>query len=269
MVSDEDGRAGARHGAGAARRTARPRRLAGICDLDAPRRRCARPATSPPGALARRPRAAADARGSSRAYGTLVAGDDGGLLLRSTDRTRVSDAGRTWRPLCRGHALPSGPTPHTETRHEDEPHLPHLAEARAADGVPPPAARPGGLRRRAPAGGRGDFVDENLEQVTCRTTPTWSAISVMLTCQLPRAFEIADALPGARRAGRSSAASPSCCTPRRWRRHADTVFLGEAEGRIAGRSSTISQTGRAQAGLRLHERPARHRAGRARRGARS
>ncbi len=77
-----------------------------------------------------------------------------------------------------------------------------------------------------------DFVDENLEAIDFNETTDLVALSVMLTCQLPRAFEIA----------------------RRFRElgikvifggiavmlhaeevvlHADAVFLGEVEGRFA------------------------------------
>ncbi len=88
------------------------------------------------------------------------------------------------------------------------------------------------------------FTDENLEEVAFDPTADLAAFSVMLTCQLPRAFELADAyrsmgVPvifggiGAMLHAEEAAA------------HADSVFLGEVEGRF-GRVLDDLRTGRLQ-----------------------
>jgi len=77
------------------------------------------------------------------------------------------------------------------------------------------------------------FVDENLQEIDFAAPCDLVGISVMLTCQLPRAFEIArryrergvpvlfGGIATMLHAGEVAA-------------HADSVFLGEAEGRFAG-----------------------------------
>ena len=88
------------------------------------------------------------------------------------------------------------------------------------------------------------FTDENLEEVAFDPTADLAAFSVMLTCQLPRAFELADAyrsmgVPvifggiGAMLHAEEAAA------------HADSVFLGEVEGRF-GRVLDDLRAGRLQ-----------------------
>ena len=88
------------------------------------------------------------------------------------------------------------------------------------------------------------FTDENLEEVAFDPTADLAAFSVMLTCQLPRAFELADAyrsmgVPvifggiGAMLHAEEAAA------------HADSVFLGEVEGRF-GRVLEDLRAGRLQ-----------------------
>ena len=76
-----------------------------------------------------------------------------------------------------------------------------------------------------------DFIDENVQQLEYDTSIDMAAISVMLTCQLPRAFNIADQY---RKLGipvlfggiavMLHALEVQC--------HADAVFLGEVEGRM-------------------------------------
>jgi radical SAM superfamily enzyme YgiQ (UPF0313 family) len=77
------------------------------------------------------------------------------------------------------------------------------------------------------------FLDENMEALDPAVEPDLVALSVMLTCQLPRAYEIADSF---RKKGipvifggiaamlHSSEVAAHC----------DSVFLGEAEGRFDG-----------------------------------
>jgi len=88
------------------------------------------------------------------------------------------------------------------------------------------------------------FTDENLEEVAFDPNADLAAFSVMLTCQLPRAFELADAyrsmgVPvifggiGAMLHAEEAAA------------HADSVFLGEVEGRF-GRVLDDLRAGRLQ-----------------------
>jgi radical SAM superfamily enzyme YgiQ (UPF0313 family) len=76
-----------------------------------------------------------------------------------------------------------------------------------------------------------EFVDENVQKFVQNPDIDMAAISVMLTCQLPRAFEIADqyremgvpVLFG----GIAVMLHADEVT-----KHADSVFLGEAEGRM-------------------------------------
>jgi radical SAM superfamily enzyme YgiQ (UPF0313 family) len=75
------------------------------------------------------------------------------------------------------------------------------------------------------------FADENVENVP--VDKAWDAvgISTMLTCQLPRAFEIADAF----RAKNIPVIFGGIATmlhAEEVKKHADSVFLGEAEGRL-------------------------------------
>lgn len=75
------------------------------------------------------------------------------------------------------------------------------------------------------------FADENVESVPF--DKAWDAvgISTMLTCQLPRAFEIADAF----RAKNIPVIFGGIATmlhAEEVKKHADSVFLGEAEGRL-------------------------------------
>lgn len=76
------------------------------------------------------------------------------------------------------------------------------------------------------------LIDENVENLVFDTGIDMAAISVMLTCQLPRAFEIAD--------GYRSMGVPVIfggiaimLHASEVMNHADSVFLGEAEGRMA------------------------------------
>ena len=77
-----------------------------------------------------------------------------------------------------------------------------------------------------------DFVDENLEAVDFDASADLVALSVMLTCQLPRAFEIARRF---REQGRTVIFGGIAVMlhAEEVALHADSVFLGEAEGRMA------------------------------------
>ena len=76
-----------------------------------------------------------------------------------------------------------------------------------------------------------DFVDENVQALTFDTDADLICISVMLTCQLPRAFEIADRY---RKMGRNVIFGGIAVMlhAEEVMAHADAVFLGEAEGRM-------------------------------------
>lgn len=78
-----------------------------------------------------------------------------------------------------------------------------------------------------------EFVDENVEPLRTDDRPDLVALSTMLTCQLPRAFEIA----GEYRASGVPVMFGGISTmlhAEEVARHADAVFLGEAEGRMTG-----------------------------------
>ena len=77
------------------------------------------------------------------------------------------------------------------------------------------------------------FVDENLQEIDFGAPCDLVGISVMLTCQLPRAFEIA----GRYRERGIPVLFGGIATmlhAEEVAAHADSVFLGEAEGRFAG-----------------------------------
>ena len=76
-----------------------------------------------------------------------------------------------------------------------------------------------------------DFVDENVQALEIDETIDLAAFSVMLTCQLPRAFELADryrkiGIP-VMFGGIATMLHSEEVTER-----ADSVFLGEVEGRL-------------------------------------
>ncbi len=77
-----------------------------------------------------------------------------------------------------------------------------------------------------------EFTDENLETVRYDDPPDMVGISVMLTCQLPGAFEIAETF---RAAGVPVifGGIAAMLHSEEVERHADSVFLGEVEGRFA------------------------------------
>lgn len=77
-----------------------------------------------------------------------------------------------------------------------------------------------------------EFVDENLEAVDFAASADLVALSVMLSCQLPRAFEIARHF---REQGRTVIFGGIAVMlhAEEVALHADSVFLGEAEGRMA------------------------------------
>ena len=76
-----------------------------------------------------------------------------------------------------------------------------------------------------------DFVDENVQQLEIDETADIAAISVLLTCQLPRAFEIA---AQCRQKGIPTLFGGIAVMLHadEVKAHADAVFLGEVEGRM-------------------------------------
>jgi len=76
-----------------------------------------------------------------------------------------------------------------------------------------------------------EFVDENVDELDLDDSPGLVALSTMLTAQLPRAFEIADHY---RRRGIPVLAGgiATMLHSEDVARHADSVFLGEVEGRL-------------------------------------
>ncbi|MFA4830302.1 MAG: cobalamin B12-binding domain-containing protein, partial [Thermodesulfovibrionales bacterium] len=86
------------------------------------------------------------------------------------------------------------------------------------------AAIPGGIEI--------SFCDENVQQIDFNEKADLVAISAMLTCQIPRAWEIADQY----RANGIPVIFGGIGTmlhSEETMQHADSVFLGEAEGRFA------------------------------------
>ncbi len=75
------------------------------------------------------------------------------------------------------------------------------------------------------------FVDENVEPLRLDDTPDLVALSVMLTCQMPRAWEIADAYR-ARGVRVLFGGIATMLHADETQAHADALFLGEAEGRM-------------------------------------
>ena len=75
------------------------------------------------------------------------------------------------------------------------------------------------------------FCDENVEQLDFNEDADLIAISVMLTCQMPRAWEIADEY---RACGKKVifGGIATMLHADETALHADSVFLGEAEGRF-------------------------------------
>ncbi len=75
-----------------------------------------------------------------------------------------------------------------------------------------------------------DFCDENVEPLDLKDTFDLYAISCMLTCQTPRAYQIADEL---REAGKTVLMGGIAIMLHQEEaaRHADSIFLGECEGR--------------------------------------
>jgi len=76
-----------------------------------------------------------------------------------------------------------------------------------------------------------DFIDENVQEVDFSDRCDLVCISCMLTCQMPRAFQIADRFREMGKkvifGGIGTSLHAQEVLP-----HADSVFLGEAEGRI-------------------------------------
>ena len=75
------------------------------------------------------------------------------------------------------------------------------------------------------------FVDEHVDPLSLGDAPDMVALSVMLTCQMPRAWEIADAYRG-RGVPVIFGGIATMLHADETRAHADAVFLGESEGRM-------------------------------------
>ncbi len=75
------------------------------------------------------------------------------------------------------------------------------------------------------------FVDENVDPLALDDSPELVALSVMLTCQMPRAWAIADAYR-ARGVKVIFGGIATMLHAEETKAHADCVFLGEAEGRM-------------------------------------
>jgi radical SAM superfamily enzyme YgiQ (UPF0313 family) len=75
------------------------------------------------------------------------------------------------------------------------------------------------------------FVDENVDPLDLNDSPDLVALSVMLTCQMPRAWEIADAYRS-RGIKVLFGGISTMLHSDEVKAHADSVFLGEAEGRM-------------------------------------
>ncbi|MBU2455449.1 MAG: cobalamin B12-binding domain-containing protein, partial [Proteobacteria bacterium] len=76
-----------------------------------------------------------------------------------------------------------------------------------------------------------DFIDENVQPLVYDPDIDIAGLSVMLTCQLPRAFEIADRYRGMGIPVLFGGIAVMLHS-QEVERHADSVFLGEAEGRM-------------------------------------
>lgn len=76
-----------------------------------------------------------------------------------------------------------------------------------------------------------EFCDEHVDPLDLHDSPDVVAISAMLTCQMPRAWEIADAYR-ARSIPVIMGGIGTMLHSDESQRHADAVFLGEAEGRM-------------------------------------
>ena len=77
-----------------------------------------------------------------------------------------------------------------------------------------------------------DFIDENVQEMEFDSSTDLAAVSVMLTCQLPRAFEIADRY---REMGVPVifGGIAAMLHSEEVGKHSDSVFLGEVEGRFS------------------------------------
>jgi radical SAM superfamily enzyme YgiQ (UPF0313 family) len=84
------------------------------------------------------------------------------------------------------------------------------------------------------------FIDENVQEIPFDTSSDIIALSVMLTSQLPRAFEIARRF---RESGTPVLFGGIAVMlhSEEVQEHADSVFLGEVEGRLAGVLSDFRQ----------------------------
>ena len=77
------------------------------------------------------------------------------------------------------------------------------------------------------------FIDENVQEMEFDESIDLVAVSVMLSCQLPRAFQIADQYRGMGKPVIFGGIA-TMLHAEEAKLHADSVFLGEVEGRFAG-----------------------------------
>ena len=82
-----------------------------------------------------------------------------------------------------------------------------------------------------PAGVEVEFEDENVQKVNFDSDADIIAISTMLTCQLPRAFEIAAEFRGRGKTVMFGGIATALHSDE-VAQHADSIFIGEAEGRV-------------------------------------
>lgn len=108
------------------------------------------------------------------------------------------------------------------------------------------------------------FVDENVEPVDLDSPADLVAFSVMLTCQLPRAFELAAAFR-ARDIPVIFGGIATMLHAEEVARHADCVFLGEVEGRFGAVIDDLKQGQLRKVYDYMHDPPPIERVGAARR----
>ncbi len=109
------------------------------------------------------------------------------------------------------------------------------------------------------------FCDENVEAIDFNEIVDLIAMSVMLTCQMPRAWEIAD-IYRERGVPVIFGGIATMLHHEEVLGHADSVFLGEAEGRFSEVINDLNTTGLKKIYNYMNDFPAMHLIGPARRG---
>ncbi|RJQ13951.1 MAG: radical SAM protein [Nitrospiraceae bacterium] len=99
------------------------------------------------------------------------------------------------------------------------------------------------------------FCDENVEAIDFNEKADLVAMSVMLTCQMPRAWEIAD-IYRERGIPVIFGGIATMLHHEEVLDHADSVFLGEAEGRFSGVINDLKTTGLKRIYNYMHDFPA-------------